>query len=108
MDWDFYKKYRQILDGDIIHLRRPDGRDYDAILNVDPSGEIKGLLMVYNPLEEDINKEIRVNLYYTGLSNTAMIAEQDGKSERYNLDREFNVDIPVSVPARSQTWYVIR
>ncbi len=105
---DFYKKYRQILDGDIIHVRRPDGRDYDAILNVDPSGEIKGLLMVYNPLEEDITKEIRVNLYYTGLSNTAMIAEQDGKSERYNLDREFNVEIPVSVPARSQTWYVIR
>ncbi len=28
----FYKKHRQILDGDIIHVRRPDGCDYDAIL----------------------------------------------------------------------------
>ena len=31
---DFYKKYRPILDSDIIHVRRPDGRDVDCILHV--------------------------------------------------------------------------
>ncbi len=31
---DWYKRYRSILNSDIIHLRRPDGRDWDGILHV--------------------------------------------------------------------------
>lgn len=105
---DFYKKHKPILNADIIHVRRPDGKDYDGILHADPSLEEKGLLMLYNPLEEEINKVIRVNLYYTGLTQSAMIAEKDGEPEIYNLDREYNIDIPVTIPARSQTWYIIK
>lgn len=60
----FYKKYRAILDSDIIHLRRPDGRDWDGILHVNPRLKQKGFLSVYNPLEVDIEREIRVPLYY--------------------------------------------
>ncbi len=33
---DFYKEHRAILDSDIIHVRRPDGRDIDCILHVNP------------------------------------------------------------------------
>ena len=29
----FYKQHRAILDSDIIHLHRPDGRDWDGILS---------------------------------------------------------------------------
>ena len=50
---EFHKKHRQVLDGDIIHLRRPDGRDWDGILHVNPDGEEKGLIMLYNPLERN-------------------------------------------------------
>jgi hypothetical protein len=105
---DFYKSHRQILDSDIIHVRRPDGRDYDAILHVDPFGETKGLLMVYNPLTTDIRRTLRVNLYYTGLSTTAMIAEQNSSPVRYELDRDYKVIIPVTIPAKSQTYFVIK
>jgi hypothetical protein len=31
---DFYKRYRGILDSDIVHVRRPDGRDLDVMLHV--------------------------------------------------------------------------
>src|SRR5579884_498568 len=31
---DFYKRYRAILDSDIVHVRRPDGRGIDCILHV--------------------------------------------------------------------------
>ena len=48
----FYKKHRAILDSDIIHVKRADGRDIDAILHVNPSIDEKGLLMVYNPLNQ--------------------------------------------------------
>ncbi len=33
---DFYKLHRAILDSDLIHLRRPDGRDWDGWLHVNP------------------------------------------------------------------------
>ncbi len=105
---DFYRKHRRILDGDIIHIRRPDGRDYDAILHVDPAGETKGLLMVYNPLKTPIERELTVNLYYTGLENKASIAERDGAPHVISLDRRYNAVIPVRIPAQSQTWFVIR
>ncbi|MBK6283836.1 MAG: hypothetical protein IPF54_15365 [Draconibacterium sp.] len=64
--------------------------------------------MIYNPLEIEITKNIKVNLYYTGLSETAIITGENGKSGNYKLDREFNVIIPVTIPARSQTYYVIK
>src|SRR5665648_1239136 len=64
----WYKKYREILNSDIIHLRRADGRDWDGILHVNPSGNEKGLLMLYNPLNVPITRNIRVPVYYTGLN----------------------------------------
>ncbi len=105
---DFYKEHRAILNADIIHIRRPDGQDYDAILHADPSLEKKGLLMVYNPLEEEITRNIKVNLYYTGLSETAMIAEQNGSPVSYELDRNYDVVIPVTIPAKSQSYFIIK
>ena len=104
----FYKKHRRILDGDIIHVRRPDGRDYDAILHVDPSGEEKGLLMVYNPLQETIKRKIKVNMYYTGLKDKAMICEQDGDPKSLAIDCDHHAWFDVEIPAHSQTWFVIK
>lgn len=104
----FYKAHRRILDSDVIHLRRPDGRDYDALLHVDPRGEEKGLLMVYNPLEEPIERDIDLDLYYTGLTERARVIDARGREQTYQLDREYRIRLPVSVPARSQTWVIIK
>ena len=46
----FYKAHRGILESDVIHIRRADGRDIDAILHVNPRLKEKGSAMVYNPL----------------------------------------------------------
>jgi hypothetical protein len=104
---DFYKEYRDILDSDIIHVRRPDGRDIDCILHVNPQLEHKGLAMVYNPLDRTIKKQLKLPLYYTGLTTTANIREQKGQSREYELDREYNAEIPVNVAPRSVSWFVI-
>ncbi len=103
----FYKKHRHILDADIIHLRRPDGRDYDAILHADPSAEEKGLLMVYNPLNEPITRTLVVDLYYTGLKRKAQISEQDQKFKSIKLDGSKAI-ITMTIPAKNQTWFVIK
>ncbi len=104
---DFYKANRQILDGDIIHIRRPDGRDYDAILHVDPFGETKGMLIVYNPLSERIKRKIKVNLYYTGLKNSAVLSYINGKFEEVNINPKGEAFIEVEIPAKSQIWIKI-
>ncbi len=104
---DFYKNHRRILDSDIIHLRRPDGRDYDAILHVDPTGEEKGLLMVYNPLDTPIERTLTVDLYYTGLTDQATIRANDGAWETISLDGT-SLQLPVNIPAKGQVWYVLK
>ncbi|MFN8211135.1 MAG: hypothetical protein U0T33_09245, partial [Bacteroidales bacterium] len=104
----FYKKHRLILDSDIIHVRRPDGRDIDAILHVNPAAEEKGLLMVYNPLDTAVEKDLTVNLYYTGLNKTARISENDSPAKTYSISRDYMVTIRVKIPANSQVWYIIK
>ena len=105
MDW--YRRYRAIIQGDIIHLRRPDGRDLDYYLHVNPANQEKGMLLVFNPLNETVNKELIVPLYYTGLTDTAKIREQEGQPKTFKLDREFNVRLPAIVPANGSSWFVI-
>ena len=104
---DFYKRHRGILDSDIIHVRRPDGRDLDAILHVNPRLPEKGLAVVYNPLDQDVRTSITLPLYYTGITHAALIREQDDQPRRYVLDRAYRAEVPVKVPARGLTWLVV-
>ncbi len=105
---DFYLSHREVLDGDIVHIRRPDGRDFDGLMHVNPFGDEKGLIMLYNPLDEPIVKTIPVNLYYTGLSKRAVLTGEDGKAMKVKLNRDYSIDLPVSIPPKSQQWFVVK
>ena len=41
----WYKKYRDILNSDIIHMRRADGRDWDGIIHVNPALKTKAFIL---------------------------------------------------------------
>jgi hypothetical protein len=104
----FYKSHRDILDSDIIHLRRPDGRDWDGILHVNPAAiREKGLAMLYNPLPTPIQRTITFPLYYTGLTETAQVRIQSGPPRRYQLDREYRIQVPLTIPANSYLWLTV-
>ena len=105
---DFYKRHRAILDSDVIHVRRADGRHVDCILHVNSALEEKGFAMVYNPLAQKVETTVKLPLYYTGLTDTASIREKDGSPIRYELDRGYNVVLPVTVEPQSRTWFVIQ
>jgi hypothetical protein len=108
-EWiDFFKKYRDILESDIIHVCRPDGRDLDCILHVNPQMQSCGLAIVFNPLDHPVSKTLTLPLYYTGVTGTAHIREKEGPVKEYALDRQYNVQIPIEVPARGNTWLVVR
>jgi hypothetical protein len=104
---DFYKEHRQVLDADIIHLRRPDGTDWDGFLHVNPAGKEKGLLMLYNPLNEEIRRTLDIPVYYTGLSQTARVSQPDGTTRKYKISREYKITLDITLPARGYNWYVI-
>jgi hypothetical protein len=103
----FYKQYRDILDSDIIHLRRPDGRDYDGILHVNPELPIKGFAVFFNPLREDIERTIQLPLYYTGINKTAFVREQAGEGKVYQLDRNYAISLDVKIKANGWNWFTI-
>lgn len=107
MAW--YKRYYDVIHGDIIHLKRPDGRglDYTLHVNSKPGARHKGLLLVFNPTPETVTRNLDIPLYYTGLTATAMIREGEGAAAEFTLDREFKVNYPVTIPPNGYTWFVI-
>lgn len=104
---DWFKAHRDILESDLIHGRRADARDLDWMLHVNPRLREKGMLVVFNPLDETVTKNIRVNLYYTGLSETAQIRELGGPATPVRLARDYSVEVPVAVPAQGMNWFVV-
>lgn len=71
----FYKKYKYVINGTTVHFMPPvidendKGRtkDIDCILNVVPDGEVRGVLAVFNQTDREIEKAIKVPLYYANI-----------------------------------------
>ena len=104
----WYKKYREILNSDMIHLRRADGRDWDGILHVNPSGNEKGLLMLYNPLNIPITRNIQVPVYYTGLNSKTQVEDAEGKIKTVLISREYEITLNVTIPAKGYTYFILK
>lgn len=52
-------------------------------------------------------KEIKIPLYYTGLTDKVTVKEQDQNVQVYVLERDYSVTIPITIPAKGYNWYVI-
>lgn len=104
---DWYKKYRDILNSEIIHLRRADGRDWDGLLHVNPNLKNKGMLILYNPLKEKITRTIKVPLYYTGLTSVSKLMEKGKAAKSYTLNRNYEVEYTCTLEPESYTWVLI-
>ncbi|MEY4097194.1 MAG: hypothetical protein RL170_38 [Bacteroidota bacterium] len=103
----WYKKYRNILNADMIQLRRADGRDWDGWMHVNPALAQKGLMMLFNPTQEAITRTISLPLYYTGLSKTAVVKDAKGVSKTYTLNRDYTIDFTFTIAADSYSWFLI-
>ena len=77
------------------------------MLHVNPALPEKGMLVVFNPLNEPVTKTLRVNLYYTGLKETARISERGQPATRVPVDRDYNITLNVTIPAQAMDWFVI-
>jgi hypothetical protein len=103
----FYKAHREVLDSDLIHLRRPDGRDWDGWLHVNPQGKEKAMAFVYNPLDVDIEREIRLPLYYAGVKGKVKVSVNSGIPTTMEVSRDCSITMKVKIAARSRTWVLV-
>lgn len=104
-----YKKYRDIITSDIIHVRRADGQGIDGWLHANSLlPDAKGWAIFFNPSTAPLSQTINLPLYYTGIQQTALVSMQDGPDVSYTLARDYSVALNVTIPAQGVAWYVIR
>lgn len=103
----WFKEHRDILESDVIHGRRADGRDLDWMLHVNPKLDECAMLCVFNPLDHEVKKTLRVPLYYAGLDERAVVVTQSGQFE-IELSRDWTAELEVVIPAAGMTWFSIR
>jgi hypothetical protein len=100
----WFKAHRAILESDLIHGRRADGRDLDWMLHVNPALEECGLLAVWNPTAQAIERVLEIDLYYTGLAERARLLDPTGAAREIELDGRGRAQVAVEVPAQGFTW----
>ncbi len=104
----WFKTHRAILESDIIHLRRADGRDWDGVMHVNPQLPTKGMAVLYNPLNERIARTITLPLYYTGITTTARVQVNGRRGKKtVALDGDHAIRVKVNLPAQAMVWVAI-
>ena len=105
---DWYKQYRDILESDIVHGRRANGRNLDWSLHVNPQLKHRGMLVVFNPhTNTALREELLVNVYYTGLKDQLQLRHEDDNSTTLNIDHRHNIQVPVNLPPQGFTWFLL-
>lgn len=107
----WYNTYRRTLVSEaVIHVRRPDGQSIDAVLHANPKGGSQGehgVLFAFNPTDVDITGNISIPLYYTGLQDAVIVAQEGGNNATYHLQRDYNIILEMKIPANRYSWWVI-
>jgi hypothetical protein len=92
----------------MIQLRRPDGRDWDGFLHVNPTLSEKGFVMLYNPTNETMNRRITIPLYYSGIKRAAQVSFQGGAFKSIPINAQKEMELDVRIPPNDHVWYVIQ
>lgn len=101
----WFKAHRAILESDIIHGRRPDGRDLDWIMHVNPRVNPPAMLIVHNPTSTAISRTIDVDLRYSGLTVGAFMSCEGNPQEQIAIDAQGKAHLKVLVPARGMAAF---
>lgn len=103
---DWFKAHRAILESDIIHGRRPDGRDLDWITHVNPTLPTPAMLVVHNPTSNAVERALVVDLYYSGLKGEARVTHADGSRALVAINPQGRAEVKVRVPSKGMAWYL--
>lgn len=102
----WYKKHREILNADIIHLRRADGRDWDGWIHADPRLREKGLMMLFNPTASMMKREISIPVRWMGSNTSFRVTDMNGTTRTYNVDSRQELRMEVDIRPNSYGWWI--
>ena len=104
----WFKKYRDILESDVIHIRRADSRSVDGILHVNPNLACRGMIVFFNPTDKPVSIDVSIPIYYTGLTAKATVAESDLDPKSVPIDANGNLTMKINVAPAGYSWYTVR
>lgn len=102
----WFKKYREVLESDVVHLRRADGRRLDYVLHANPHTSPRAMLVVYNPTDRELAETIQVPLYYTGITRSAKVHESENQPVDLAM-KNGSASVAAKVPSGGWTYFVI-
>jgi hypothetical protein len=74
---------------------------------VNPWGKEKGLVMLYNPLNESVQRSIQIPVYYTGIKNKIKVEWPDGKIEFMEKNEKGRIELEVNIPADGNIFVLL-
>lgn len=104
----FFKRYRDILESDVIHLRYPDGRSIDTIMHVNKETSPQGLIMAYNPTELNLTESIIFPLKYFAPYKKILIKSVDGAVVEPACSSNNMALLNVSLEPRKLTYFELK
>lgn len=105
-------KYRDLINADVVHLRNPSGRSWDAMIQVDPrapAGSPRGMAILWNPTRRSLNVTSPISVYYCGFAAGATVQAlwKDGTSRALPVGASFTVPVARTLPPQSYDWVVL-
>jgi hypothetical protein len=114
----FFKTHRLLFaSGNMLHIRRPDSRGYEAVGFAMPGTPT--VITVFNPSQETIKTNVTVPLYYSGLphgskvsSSLQAVSTGAGGGTTHVIGQEgagmFDIKLQVNMPGASYAVFTIR
>mmetsp|Transcript_26493 Transcript_26493/g.37715 ORF Transcript_26493/g.37715 Transcript_26493/m.37715 type:complete len:220 (+) Transcript_26493:1-660(+) len=115
----FYKAHRATLIQPVVHLRRPTLQSWDGWLHVNPLGyttlsssphseQEVAVAMLFNPTSSKLATTIALPLYYAGVSSsTVSVSVNEQPATIVNVERDYTILLPITMPALSIHTVVI-
>jgi hypothetical protein len=77
------------------------------MMHVNPFIEDKGLVVVFNPTEEEIERELTLPLYYTGMRDRVEVSNTDFRQD-FSLNEKHELSLPIKIKPGGVTWYLLK
>ena len=103
----WFRDHRRLLEADIIHLRRADGRDLDGILHVDPDGSPRAMAVFHNPGGNAIERRVEIPTRFIGPDREFVVRMSDGASTRLRVTASGTLPVRLKVAGDGMAWFTI-
>lgn len=103
---NWYKKYRELLESDTVHFRRPDGRRLDYVVKINPRTSPQMMVAVFNPTQMEMVETITLPVGAAHFRGRVEVQRAQGKAETLNVVDD-KLKLKVSCPGRQWTYYTV-